>query len=258
MATRCSRSPSAESTVLPFHALTAQTETERVLTERLEQLGVTVDRGWTLPNLTQDDDVVRHWACDVSTELPSMSTRSWVIGTDGGHSSGPAPGRNQAAGLVQGRAVHPGRRDVEHDLDGESCTPYFSPEGPVIAMPMRGGRARLMAQIHDAPGTPLNVHPPRKTCNDPRRACRRHHDHESHLADLLRNSPRSGPRLPAWPSVSAGDAAHIHSPAGGQGMNTGMQDAFNLAWKLEATVRARADRRCLTAITRNGIRSPRR
>jgi 2-polyprenyl-6-methoxyphenol hydroxylase-like FAD-dependent oxidoreductase len=30
----------------------------------------------------------------------------------------------------------------------------------------------------------------------------------------------------------AGDAAHIHSPAGGQGMNTGMQDAFNLAWKL--------------------------
>jgi 2-polyprenyl-6-methoxyphenol hydroxylase-like FAD-dependent oxidoreductase len=34
-----------------------------------------------------------------------------------------------------------------------------------------------------------------------------------------------------------GDAAHIHSPAGGQGMNTGMQDAFNLAWKLDATVR---------------------
>ena len=35
----------------------------------------------------------------------------------------------------------------------------------------------------------------------------------------------------------AGDAAHVHSPAGGQGMNTGMQDAFNLAWKLALIVR---------------------
>src|SRR5205823_5699719 len=38
----------------------------------------------------------------------------------------------------------------------------------------------------------------------------------------------------------AGDAAHIHSPAGGQGMNTGIQDAFNLAWKLALVVRGRA------------------
>ena len=38
----------------------------------------------------------------------------------------------------------------------------------------------------------------------------------------------------------AGDAAHVHSPAGGQGMNTGMQDAFNLAWKLARPSAARA------------------
>ena len=46
-------------------------------------------------------------------------------------------------------------------------------------------------------------------------------------------------RVPAyrWGRVFlAGDAAHIHSPAGGQGMNTGMQDAFNLAWKLAAVI----------------------
>ena len=38
----------------------------------------------------------------------------------------------------------------------------------------------------------------------------------------------------------AGDAAHVHSPAGGQGMNTGMQDAVNLAWKLAAVLRGQA------------------
>ena len=43
----------------------------------------------------------------------------------------------------------------------------------------------------------------------------------------------------------AGDAAHVHSPAGGQGMNTGMQDAFNLAWKLALVVRGACGERLL-------------
>ena len=43
----------------------------------------------------------------------------------------------------------------------------------------------------------------------------------------------------------AGDAAHVHSPAGGQGMNTGMQDAFNLAWKLALAVRGECDEHLL-------------
>src|SRR5580700_3276274 len=43
----------------------------------------------------------------------------------------------------------------------------------------------------------------------------------------------------------AGDAAHVHSPAGGQGMNTGMQDAFNLAWKLALVVLGKCDEHLL-------------
>ena len=56
----------------------------------------------------------------------------------------------------------------------------------------------------------------------------------------------------------AGDAAHIHPPTGGQGMNTGIQDAYNLAWKLAAVLqRPRAGRRCSTATRPNAARSAR-
>ena len=54
----------------------------------------------------------------------------------------------------------------------------------------------------------------------------------------------------------AGDAAHIHYPAGGFGMNLGIQDAVNLGWKLAAVARERCRRRSSTPITPSGIRSP--
>ena len=53
----------------------------------------------------------------------------------------------------------------------------------------------------------------------------------------------------------AGDAAHVHSPAGGQGMNTGMQDAFNLAWKLAMVCQGKPRPRYSTAIRRSAARS---
>ena len=56
----------------------------------------------------------------------------------------------------------------------------------------------------------------------------------------------------------AGDAAHIHSPAGGQGMNTGLQDAANLAWKLAAVIKGERRIRFSIRITRNGGLSARR
>ena len=96
---------------------------------------------------------------------------------------------------------------------------------------------RFLAEVHDAPGTPMNMHPSQDELQaiiDKRiggiRLLRSHWltSFEIHHA-----------RVPAyrWGRVFlAGDAAHIHSPAGGQGMNTGMQDAFNLAWKLAAVI----------------------
>lgn len=69
-----------------YTLITAQTETERVLTEHLAGLGVYIDRGLTLTGLTQDDDAV-HLTLQRADGTTEHVDTSWVIGTDGGRSS---------------------------------------------------------------------------------------------------------------------------------------------------------------------------
>jgi 2-polyprenyl-6-methoxyphenol hydroxylase-like FAD-dependent oxidoreductase len=224
----------------PFTLVTAQTETERVLGERVESLGVTVERGVELVALSQDGDTVhltlRH--PDGSTE---EADASWVIGADGAHSMVRKLVGTKLAGSFVGERFLLGDVDAEHSLDLDSMHTFFAPDGPVVVLPMRGGRMRFLAEVHDAPGTPLNLHPTQDELQAiiDRRigGIRLVHSHwltcfEIHHA-----------RVPAyrWGRVFlSGDAAHIHSPAGGQGMNTGMQDVFNLAWKLAAVIKGDA------------------
>jgi 2-polyprenyl-6-methoxyphenol hydroxylase-like FAD-dependent oxidoreductase len=224
----------------PFTLTTAQTETERVLGDHLQSLGVIVERGVELVALAQDDGAaeltVRH--DDGSTEQVSTS---WVIGADGAHSTVRKVVGTKLAGSFVGERFLLGDVDAEHGLDLDSMHTFFAPDGPVVVLPMLDGRMRFLAEVHDAPGTPMNMHPTQDELQailDRRiggiRVVRSHWltSFEIHHA-----------RVPAyrWGRVFlAGDAAHIHSPAGGQGMNTGMQDAFNLAWKLAGVVNGQA------------------
>ena len=224
----------------PFTLTTAQTETERVLGDHLQSLGVIVERGVELVALAQDDGAaeltVRH--DDGSTEQVSTS---WVIGADGAHSTVRKVVGTKLAGSFVGERFLLGDVDAEHGLDLDSMHTFFAPDGPVVVLPMLDGRMRFLAEVHDAPGTPMNMHPTQDELQailDRRiggiRVVRSHWltSFEIHHA-----------RVPAyrWGRVFlAGDAAHIHSPAGGQGMNTGMQDAFNLAWKLAAVINGQA------------------
>ena len=224
----------------PFTLTTAQTETERVLGDHLQSLGVIVERGVELVGLAQDGGAaeltVRH--DDGSTEQVSAS---WVIGADGAASTVRKMVGTKLAGSFVGERFLLGDVDAEHGLDLDSMHTFFAPDGPVVVLPMLDGRMRFLAEVHDAPGTPMNMHPTQDELQailDRRiggiRVVRSHWltSFEIHHA-----------RVPAyrWGRVFlAGDAAHIHSPAGGQGMNTGMQDAFNLAWKLAAVVNGQA------------------
>lgn len=221
----------------PHTVVTAQTETERVLTERLTALGVTVERGVELTGLTQDQAAVQ-----LTFRLPDGSaeqvTTSWVIGADGGHSTVRHLVGTKLAGSFQGERFLLGDVDATHSLDMDSMHTFFSPDGPIAIFPMLGGRMRIIAQTQDAPGTPLDLHP----SQDEVQAVldRRVGGIRIERSHWLTSFEVHHAQVPSyrWGRVFlAGDAAHIHSPAGGQGMNTGMQDAFNLAWKLAAAVR---------------------
>jgi 2-polyprenyl-6-methoxyphenol hydroxylase-like FAD-dependent oxidoreductase len=227
----------------PFTLNTAQTETERVLNERLQSLGVTVERGVELVALRQDaqDGAAVELTLQHENGTTEQTSASWVIGADGAHSTVRRLDGTKLAGSFEGERFLLGDVDAEHSLDLDSMHTFFSPDGPVIVLPLLDGRMRFLAEVHDAPGTPMNTHPTQEELQaviDRRiggiRLVRSHWltSFEIHHA-----------RVPAyrWGRVFlAGDAAHIHSPAGGQGMNTGMQDVFNLAWKLAAVLRGDA------------------
>jgi 2-polyprenyl-6-methoxyphenol hydroxylase-like FAD-dependent oxidoreductase len=227
-------------TAYPFSLNTPQTETERVLTRHLSSLGVTVERGVELTQLTQHDDAVQVTVRHANGTVENIAV-PWVIGADGAHS----PVRHlvgaKLAGSFVGERFLLGDVDAEHNLDTDAMFTFFSPGGPVLAMPLRNGRARVMAQVHDAPGTPLNLHPTLEQLQEVL-------DERVGGIKLLKGHWLTSFELHhaqvpqyRWDRVFlVGDSAHIHSPAGGQGMNTGMQDAFNLAWKLAAVIGGQA------------------
>ncbi|GFG63477.1 FAD-binding monooxygenase [Mycobacterium kubicae] len=229
----------------PYTLVTAQTETERVLGDHVRAQGVTVERGVNATALSQDDT-----AAHLSVQHPDGSTEeitaSWVIGTDGGHSTIRRLVGTKLDGSFHGERFILGDVEAEHDLGNSHMYTFLSPKGPVVTLPMRGGRVRFLAQIHDAPGQPLNLHPTQQQLQqilDERIGGIT--ITQSHWLTCFEVHHGQVPQYRHGRVFLAGDAAHIHSPAGGQGMNTGMQDAFNLAWKLAAVVRGEAGQHLL-------------
>ncbi|OBJ50526.1 FAD-dependent monooxygenase [Mycobacterium asiaticum] len=218
----------------PFTLTTAQTETERVLDERLQSLGAAVERGVELVGLTQDHDAAHLTLRHLNGSIERVRT-AWVIGADGGHSAVRRLVGTKLEGCFEGELFVLGDVDAEHRLDLDSMHTFFSADGPVVVLPMRDGRMRFLAQVRAATGTPIDATQEALQAILDRRVGGIRLTRSHWLTSFeVRHA-----RVPSyrWGRVFlAGDAAHIHSPAGGQGMNTGMQDAFNLAWKLAAVI----------------------
>jgi 2-polyprenyl-6-methoxyphenol hydroxylase-like FAD-dependent oxidoreductase len=222
----------------PFAVTTAQTETERVLAARLGALGGSVDRGTTLTGLSQDANGVQLTLRHEHDGSEEVLACAYAVGADGAHSTVRGLVGSKLQGSFQGERFVLGDVEADHGLDPSSMYTYFSPDGLLAVFPMLGSRMRLIAQIPQVPGEPLNLNPAQDELQgivdaraDGIRITASHWltEFEIHHAQV--------PAYRYGRVFLAGDAAHVHSPAGGQGMNTGMQDAFNLAWKLALTVR---------------------
>jgi 2-polyprenyl-6-methoxyphenol hydroxylase-like FAD-dependent oxidoreductase len=226
----------------PFVLVLPQFETEELLERHLRELGGVLRRGERLTMLDPRPDHVVATVTRDGGGCGRVRAR-WLVAADGAHSTVRrllnCPVRGDREGLTYYGA----------DVSLHGVTPelqlIWSAHGFGVLVPFRDGTFRVAVTAPATSGQPA----------------------QPTLADIQRQVSRVFPRRlllrdPTWLTVLrsghrqlidyrhgnvlfAGDAAHTHNPAGGQGMNIGLHDAFNLGWKLAAVITDGADERLL-------------
>ena len=219
-----------------------QSQTERILLDHLAELGVTVERQTTLTGFNQDHDGI-----DVYLHGPEGAETvrvPYLAGCDGAQSTVRHTLGMHFAAESRFEDFLLADAPLSWEQPDDEWTIWFHEDGLLTVFPLPGGLVRIVAD------------------NVPSMAS---------YADLLavwstRAATSAKPGPPVWISAFrahyrrvseyrsgrvfvAGDSAHVHSPAGGQGMNTGIQDAFNLAWKLSLALRGVAAEGLLDSYT---------
>lgn len=230
----------------PFVLDLPQDTTESILGDHLREVGVPVERGVTLVDMHQRADGVEVALrrADGSTEQDLVG---WVVGCDGGHSTVRRLAPTALEGSFHGVRFILADVDADWSVDPDAIGIFLHPGGIAGSFPLGGKRVRLVLEVRDevAAGT-------EPTLEQTQRLAAERMDSTARLSNprwLTYFEIHHGqvPDYRLGRVLLAGDAAHIHSPAGGQGMNTGLQDADNLAWKLALVARGRAGNALLDA-----------
>ncbi|POM27771.1 Pentachlorophenol 4-monooxygenase [Actinomadura rubteroloni] len=211
-------------TAHPYTLMLSQAETEAVLLRRFTDLGGRVLRPVRLTALTED-------AAGITAEFESREPirAQYVVGADGMHST-----VREQAGIGFGGGDYAESfvlADVRlrgGALPADEVVLYFATAGMVVVAPLPGGTHRVVATVDAAPEHPdaafvqalLDERGPRRV---------RAVVEDVVWSSRFRVHHRVADRYRSGRILLAGDAAHVHSPAGGQGMNTGIQDAVALA-----------------------------
>jgi 2-polyprenyl-6-methoxyphenol hydroxylase-like FAD-dependent oxidoreductase len=227
-------SPDRLDTAHPYTLGIPQTTTDRLLTEHATEVGAEIRRGCELVGLSQDEDGVSDELAD-GTQLRSR----YLVGCDGGRSMvrkllgvgfPGEPARKEwllgeveltaspetvAAVVAEARETHKG---FGVGPIGKGVYRAVAPAAGVAEdRTVPPTLDELKQQIREVAGTDFGVHSPR-------------------WLSRFGDATRLAERYRVGRVLLAGDAAHIHPPMGGQGLNLGIQDAFNLGWKLAAEV----------------------
>jgi len=231
-------------TNFPFVLLHPQVRTEELIERRLTAVGGSVWRDWRVIRLRQHADRVEVDA-DTPAGLRHLTAR-YVIGCDGARST------VRSAAEIPFLGTDSATVSISGDVVLDNPLPYETPclstaAGMLLNFPLPGGRhmvavidhsimrktrpgpvafAELQASAARVAGTDLGL-------RDPGRVT------------AVGDAAKQAERYRAGRVLLAGDAAHVHFPMGGQGLNLGVQDAHNLAWRLIAVLRAGAPDRLL-------------
>jgi 2-polyprenyl-6-methoxyphenol hydroxylase-like FAD-dependent oxidoreductase len=218
-----------------YTLMISQAQTETVLRDRLAQLGVEVRWNCAVTRVSQTADSATATLADGTT----LSAR-YLVGADGMHSLVRESAGIQFRGARYEESFVLADVRLEGDVPRDEVILYFSPAGMVVVAPLPDGVHRIVATMDTAPEHPgipdvqalIDARGPERSRVAVRELIwssrfRVHH----RLANAYRNR-----RL-----VLVGDAAHVHSPAGGQGMNTGILDGLRLADHLARALRTGSD-----------------
>lgn len=219
-------------TKYPFTLMCPQNRTEAVLSERVAELGADVRRPLELASFQENGDGVQATLRAADGRLSTIQAR-WLVGCDGSHSVV----REQAGIDFEGGSYQETfvLADIEMDwpLGKEEGCMFLSPAGLMLVVPLPGDHFRIVATVDHAEAQP-SLEDIQKILDE--------RGPEGHIARITRCAwssrfhihHRVAQQFRKGRVLLAGDAAHVHSPAGGQGMNTGIQDSASLAEALRS------------------------
>lgn len=211
-----------------FILLIPQHETERILREHLQQLGADVEYGQALSSLRQDSDKVVA-VLESGEEIEAQ----WLVGCDGAHSR-----VRHSLGLeFVGQKLD--TQWIVSDLKvrglplGEEVQVYLHEEGPTAFFPLGNYFYRLVAETEPL----MDASNEGRARFEVERLIKARLPHDLTIEEVSRAGyfsihERQVQKYQVGRVFLAGDAAHVHSPLGGQGMNTGIHDVNNLSWKI--------------------------
>jgi 2-polyprenyl-6-methoxyphenol hydroxylase-like FAD-dependent oxidoreductase len=232
-------------TPYPYILVLGQDDNERIMGERLRGEGLSVQWNTELTDFEQKPDSVAA-TLKTTNDARHTITAAWIAGCDGAHSAVRERSGIVFAGAPYEHVFYVADTEATGSMVPDEVNIYFWRDGFHLLFPMRGSDhwrvvGILPQELRDRDGVGFDAVVPsiRQEAGSELafRSCSWFSTYRIHHRRAVRFRDRRAFLL--------GDAAHIHSPVGAQGMNTGLQDAYNLGWKLALVVAGRADARLL-------------
>jgi 2-polyprenyl-6-methoxyphenol hydroxylase-like FAD-dependent oxidoreductase len=230
----------------PFLLNIVQSDTERILGGLVARQGLTVEWEVELLSFEQDDAGVTARLRHADGSEEEIRT-DWLVGSDGARSLVRAAIGTAFEGQTYSEYFALADATLDWQLHDDELHAFVNPEGVLFVLPLGEGRHRLIVADKSRGGDGTGPEP---TFEDFQRALEVRGPGNATLSDpgwmtaFHVNARVAGDHRQGRVFL-AGDAAHIHSPVGGQGLNTSVQDAHNLAWKLAHVVNGHADEKLL-------------
>ena len=235
-------------TRFPYILILPQATTEALLEQKLQDLGVRVERGHELTDFVTTDQGVQATVAREEGESLTLDA-DYLLGADGPHSTVRKKLSIPFEGSSYGWTAFLGDIQLEgHHAEG-GTEQHSNQRGLAFIVPFEDGSHRIVTidrnyqdgskkkdlSLEELQESIRAILEKPVTLHDPKWLTR------------WGASLKQAPQYRKGRVFLAGDAAHTHSPAGGQGMNTGIQDAFNLGWKLALVVKKQAPQRLLSS-----------